>query len=90
MTMENVPAEVTNEDLLKAIKTPTVWASIGTTINMGNYENQKVDFGLSGIPVGASPEFIQEQLGKATLTLQQIIQGLAVEMGRIMTENYGR
>lgn len=67
-----------------------VWASLGMTINLGNYENQKIDIGLTGIPVDASPEWIQEQLTKAEITLHSVVEGLAQEMGRRLKEDYGK
>lgn len=68
----------------------TVWASLGMTINTGNFENQKVDIGVAGLPVDASPEFIAEQLDKAKLTLHTAVEALAAEMTRRLSEDYGR
>lgn len=70
--------------------TPTVWASIGTTIKTREYENIKLDFGVSGIPAGASKEFIDTKMKEATLTLQEIMEHLAAELSRNLQENFGR
>lgn len=67
-----------------------VWASLGATINLGNYESQKIEIGVTGIPVDASPEFIAERLSQATVTIHTVVESLAQEMGRRMKEDYGR
>lgn len=67
-----------------------VWASLGMTLNIGNYENQKIDIGVTGLPVDAPPEYIQEQLQKATVTLHSAVEHLAKEMARRLQEDYGR
>lgn len=67
-----------------------VWVSMGTTINTGNFENQKLDIGISGVPVGASQEYIDEMLKRAIMTSQDVVYVLAKEMGRILKEEYGR
>lgn len=69
---------------------PTVWASVGATINLGNFENQKIDIGVAGIPINASPEFLAEKLSQATVTLHTVVESLAQEMSRRMKEDYGR
>jgi hypothetical protein len=67
-----------------------VWASLGITLNTGNYENQKLDIGVTGIPVDATDEYIEEQMIKATGTLNRVVEHLAKEMGRRLKEDYGR
>lgn len=59
---------------------PKVWASLGQTINLGNFENVKIDIGLSGIPINCTPEFMEEQLNSASKTLEQIVFRLAQEL----------
>lgn len=59
---------------------PKVWASLGQTINMGNFENIKIDIGLSGIPINCTPDFLESQLGAASKTLQEIVYRLATEL----------
>ena len=71
-------------------KSPTISASIGMTINIGNFENQKIEIGVAGIPVDATPEYIEEQLGKATTTINTAVEHLAAEMGKRLKEDYGR
>lgn len=70
--------------------TERVWVSLGATIKTGDYENQKIDMGISGVPVGASQEYIDELMKAAIMTSQQVIGAMAEEMGRILKENYGR
>ena len=69
---------------------PTVWASIGQTINLGNYENIKLDIGVSGVPVGASEEYIAEKMDAAQKTLHQVVEALAMELKRRVTEDIKR
>lgn len=65
---------------------PTVWASISTTIKTRDYENIKLDFGVAGIPLGASAETITQALG----TIQQCNEALAAELSRKLVEEFGR
>lgn len=67
-----------------------IWVSLGTTINTGNYENQKIDIGITGVPVGASQEYIDNLMARAIVSSQQVVLALAQEMGRILREEYGR
>lgn len=71
-------------------ETPKVWASLGCTINTGNYENQRIDIGVAGIPINATDEYLVQILEQASATLHKIVDGLAVEMGRRLQEDYGR
>lgn len=59
---------------------PTVWASLGTTVNIGNFENQKVDVGISGIPADASDEYLTEILDRSRNTIKTVINELANEL----------
>lgn len=68
---------------------PTVWASIGTTVNTGNFENIKIDVGLSGIPVGSTDEYLAHKLQEANLTLEKVVSILAQQLGDRIDE-YGR
>lgn len=68
---------------------PTVWASIGQTINLGNYENVKIDIGLSGIPVDCTEEYLDEQLASAGDTLKKIVFKLAEELQKRAKEVRG-
>lgn len=66
-------------------KSPTVGASLGTTINIGNFENYKIDVWLSQVPVDATEEQVAQRLKQGKQVLEQIIFGLAEELGeRIM------
>jgi len=67
-----------------------VWASLGFTIQTAPFENQKLDMGVSGIPVDASDEYIESQMQQATITLDKVVNSLAKEMGRRLREDYGR
>lgn len=65
---------------------PTVWASISTTIKTRDYENIKLDFGIAGVPIGATPENIAKALG----TIQDVNEALAAELSRKLQEEFGR
>lgn len=69
---------------------PTVWASLGATINTGNYENQKIDIGIAGVPINATPEYLEEILNKATITIHSVVERLAEDMSQRMHDDYGR
>ena len=69
---------------------PKVYASLGMKVNIGNYENQDISFGVSGILYDASPELLAEILPTATLTIQRAMNALSEEMLRNLRENYGR
>lgn len=83
MTMPN------DEDTISP-RIPTVGASLGMKINLGNYESQDILVWLTGIPVGASPEYIAAQMPQAQITLGQVVDTLAQEMGRRLRDDYGR
>lgn len=68
---------------------PKIWASLGMTINMGDYNSQKIDIGVAGIPVGASDELIKLHMEKASLTLNKVVAALAEEMFRMRNEIIG-
>jgi hypothetical protein len=61
-------------------KGPTVWVSLGMTVNLGNFENQKLDVGLAGIPADASPEYLEKVLGEAGKTIDTIMEGLGQQL----------
>lgn len=82
------PEEV--EEQLQAGSGVKLWCSLGTTIRTADYENQKIDLGISGVPLGASDEYIQNLVDEANITLQKMVYGLATEMSRILREDYGR
>lgn len=68
---------------------PKVWASVGATINTGDYENKKIDIGVSGVPVGATPEEIKELIKMSSNTLDEVLSSLSEKMIEIM-EAFGR
>lgn len=70
-------------------KTPTVWASLGTTINIGNFENYKIDLGIAGVPVDASPELTQQYIEQGKKTLYAVVMGLGEELGQRMKDIKG-
>lgn len=71
-------------------KVPTCGASLGTTINVGNYENYKIDMWLTGIPVDATPEYVAERIKDSRKTLEQIVFGLAEELGQRILDVKGK
>ncbi len=64
------------------VRSPTVWASIGTTVNLGNFENAKIDMGMSGVPIDISDEEFVARMLQAKKTLNDIVNGLADELNR--------
>lgn len=87
MEDNNPKAKLVQENVNDEVK---VWASLGATVNIGNFENNKIDIGVSGIPAGASSEYIEEQMKLAVMTIHEIVDDLAAEMGRRLREDYGR
>lgn len=69
-------------------KTSTVWASVGATINTGEYNNIKVDLGysLAGVPVGASKEEVEERAKHADETLEIVFENLSNKLIEKATE----
>lgn len=61
-----------------------VYASLGTKINTGNYENIDVSFGISGIPIDASDEYIvaasQKAIGRIESLLEPMFDELATRI----------
>lgn len=93
---DNTPEEVENvfSDIIVPIppkqSTPTVWASVAMKINIGNYENQEISFGVSGIPTDATPEVFENLMQESTMTIKSVVDRLATEMHRRLVEDYGR
>lgn len=63
-------------------KPPTVWASVGTTVNLGNFENAKIDLGMSNVPVDISDEEFAARMLQAKKVLNDIVNGLGEELNR--------
>lgn len=62
-------------------KSPSVGASLGATINTGNFENYKIDVWLTGVPVGASEEYIKSLHEASKDTLFKVVMILGEELG---------
>lgn len=71
-------------------KVPTCGASLGTTINTGNYENYKIDVWLTGIPVNATPEYVADRVKDSKKVLEEIIFGLADELSQRIMDVKGK
>lgn len=71
-------------------KDVTVWASVGCTIQVRQFEPVKIEMGVAGIPVGASSEYLSQQLDAANLTLHEIIDSLTREMQQRLHDDFGR
>lgn len=71
---------------------PKIWAGISMKVNIGNYENQDISLGISGIPYDAykNPEMMQEILASGQLTIQSAMNVMAGEIQRILAVSYGR
>lgn len=67
---------------------PRVWASLGCTITTRQYENVKIDIGVSGIPIDCSPEHLAVILKGAQLQLQRVVDSLAEEMSRRIENDF--
>ena len=61
---------------------PSVSVSIDRKLNLGNYESVGLFVALSGVPVGASDEFIDEMLD----TGRKVYDKLRVRLGDLVTE----
>ena len=57
-----------------------VYASLGTKINTGNYENIDVSFGVSGIPIDASDEYITAAAQKAIGRIESLLEPMFDEL----------
>lgn len=69
---------------------PKMFVSFGGKINVGNYESRDLNWGLSGVPVDCSAEFLQSVI-EAALSRQQIIMNAyAGELDRILRDDFGR
>lgn len=60
---------------------PTVWASMGATINLGNFQSEKIDIGIAGIPIGITRAELDELLVGGKATLEVVIEKVAEEIG---------
>lgn len=69
---------------------PKFYVSFGGKINVGNYESRDINFGISGIPVDCTGEYLQQVIGAAISRQQIVIDGLAAEFDRILREDFGR
>lgn len=63
-----------------------LWASLGTTIATRQYENVKIDIGITGVPIDVSEEHLKVLLEGANVTLERMIHSLADELGRRISE----
>lgn len=64
---------------------PKIWASVGTTINTGNYENYKIDIGVTGVPIDATPEQTAKYLEMTRMKLFEVVASLGEQL--IMQEH---
>ena len=71
-------------------ETPKLFVSFGGKINVGNYESRDLNWGVSGVPVDCSAEYLQSVI-EAALSRQQILMNAyAGELDRILREDFGR
>ena len=59
---------------------PTFWVGLGMTVNLGNFESQKIDFGVANIPLDATPEYLQNLMNEAKPRIETVVQGLGEQM----------
>lgn len=55
---------------------PKFWASVGATINIGNYESMKFDMGVSGIDYDAPSEEIERIMESAQVGIHETVEAL--------------
>jgi hypothetical protein len=67
---------------MEETKSPTAWASLGATVNTGNFENTKIDIGVSGIPIDATPEQRAAMMELSKKTLYEVVMTLGEELGK--------
>lgn len=61
-------------------KPQTVWASVGATVNTGDFNSVRIDLGVSGVPVGASHEEIVGRMALAEQTLSEVFELLSGQL----------
>lgn len=71
-------------------ETPKFFASLGGKINVGNYESRDINFGISGIPVDCSAEYLQSVIEAGISRQQIVINAFAAKLDRILREDFGR
>ena len=76
--------------ILEAIQKPKFFVSFGGKINLGNYESQDINFGVSNIPVDCSGEYLQEVMNAAISRQRITVEGFAAEFARMLKEDFGR
>ena len=62
------------------VEAPKFHVSLGTKVNIGNYENIDISMGLSGIPVDSSPEYIESVTVQASGKITDIMNALYAEL----------
>lgn len=70
---------------MESDNSPKLWAAVGQTIQPRPFESIKLEIGISGIALDATPEEIAAQLQEATYRLDLMINGLAVKLNERMT-----
>lgn len=66
-----------------------IWASLGATINTGNFQNYKIDIGVTGIPTDISREELAVRIRNAQATLYDTVMGLAAELEKRILDAKG-
>lgn len=69
---------------------PTFDTNMAMKVNIGNFENQDVGFGFNNIPVDASQEYLELMVTNGVQRAQFVLNAMAGEMRRVLTEEYGR
>lgn len=70
----------------------TLDVSFGMTIQKspGSYEYDRIDFAIRGVPVNATPEYLQQVIAQARPTQDFIWNALIDKADQILKEGYGR
>lgn len=72
--MSAVPGEI------QITQGPTVSVHLGTTANIGNFENIKYDIGLDGVPFDASDEDIEAIMNQSLATQQSMMDRMGAHL----------
>jgi len=63
-----------------------ICVTVGMKVNLGNYESADASVCLSGVPVGASDETIDEMLGTSKIVFRKIATQLQEKLAGLRAE----
>lgn len=59
---------------------PKFWVNVGATVNIGNFENMKIDMGISGIEYDATSEDIENIMESAQVGIHEVVESLMLKV----------